>query len=83
MTGLERNARGLLLIGPQFVTPSDVIVKQIEQAKLSLTRDSTDAKGRAVFKANILEERRARRLTTGRIAAQRSGRRVRPWECVL
>ena len=63
------------MIGPQFVTPSDVLVKAMEHARLSCSIYASH------YKADILEERRAQRLMRGRVAASRQNRRVRPWEC--
>lgn len=63
----------MLIIGPQFITPSDVLAKIIDEAKLALEESH--------YRADPVEERRARRILQGRATAHRYGRRVRPWEC--
>jgi hypothetical protein len=56
----EHNARGFFAIGPQCVTPSDLLVRQIEFAQLPVSIFA------AHYRADILEDRRAQRIHTGR-----------------
>jgi hypothetical protein len=56
--GSEHNARGLFAIGPQFVTPSDVLSKLIDAAKLQLADQH--------YAPDPREQRRAMRLYSGR-----------------
>lgn len=65
--------RGFLVDGPRFVTPSDLLARLIDAARLSLTAPH--------YAPDPREQRRAHRLMAGRAVAARYGRRVRPWEC--
>lgn len=57
--GPSHNAKGLLVIGPQEVNFSDVLVKAMQEAKLALA-ESRYARG------SPDEERRALKLSAGR-----------------
>lgn len=63
--GPSHNARGLLVIGPQCVTFSDILVRAAEQAKLSVTIHASH------FKPDLAEEFRARRMQKGKAAQRR------------
>jgi len=59
----EHNARGFFVIGPQCVSPSDVLAKLIAEAKLELAA--------VHYAPDPREQRRAMRLYSARYAQQR------------
>jgi hypothetical protein len=61
--GPEHNARGFFAIGPQCVTPSDVLAALIDAAKLQLAATH--------YAPNPREQRRAMRLYSAREARRR------------
>lgn len=68
----EHNARGLFAIGPQFITPSDVLAKLMAEAKGTVPDKRCPP--------NIVEERRAQRIYEGRKAADPETQKRRKYQ---